>query len=161
LARERHWTQVGGDGRLRRRNEVAIAIRGLCPLIQVFDMPTSLRFYRGVLGFAEVEKSGEGDDVDWAWLRHGEAELMLNTAYEAGDRPSRPDPARVAAHADTILYLGCEDLESAHRHLESQGVRADPPKVAPYGMKQLYAKDPDGYGVCLQWPAEPKGERAP
>ena len=55
-----------------------IAIRGLCPLIQVFDMPTSLRFYRDVLGFAEVSKSGTGDDVHWAWLRHGDADVMLN-----------------------------------------------------------------------------------
>jgi glyoxylase I family protein len=27
------------------------------------------------------------------------------------------------------------------------------PKVAPYGMKQLYVRDPDGYGLCFQWPA--------
>jgi hypothetical protein len=27
------------------------------------------------------------------------------------------------------------------------------PKVAPYGMKQLYVRDPDGYNLCFQWPA--------
>lgn len=32
-------------------------------------------------------------------------------------------------------------------------VPADPPKVALYGMKQLYATDPDGYILCFQWPA--------
>jgi len=133
---------------------MGIAMRGLCPLIQVFDMPTSLGFYRDVLGFSEVGKSGQGDDVGWAWLRHGEACLMLNTAYDVGERPDAPDPARVMAHGDTILYLGCEDLDGAHAYLVAHGVRADPPKVAPYGMKQLYATDPDGYGVCLQWPTE-------
>jgi glyoxylase I family protein len=76
---------------------MAIAIRGLRPLLQVFDMPTSLRFYRDVLGFAEVQKSGERDDVHWAWLRRDEAEVMLNTAYDDGERPSAPDAARVAA----------------------------------------------------------------
>jgi glyoxylase I family protein len=50
---------------------VAIAVRGLCPLISVFDMPTSLHFYRDVVGFSEVAKSGQGDNVGWAWLRHG------------------------------------------------------------------------------------------
>ena len=30
---------------------MAIDIRGLCPLLQVFDMPASIRFYRDVLGF--------------------------------------------------------------------------------------------------------------
>ncbi|HVO10002.1 MAG TPA: VOC family protein, partial [Vicinamibacteria bacterium] len=46
----------------------------------MFDMPTSLHFYRDVLGFCEVAKSGQGDDVGWAWLRHADACLMLNTA---------------------------------------------------------------------------------
>lgn len=50
---------------------MGLAIRGLCPLIQVFDMPRTLRFYRDVLGFAEVEKSAHRDDAGWAWLRHG------------------------------------------------------------------------------------------
>jgi catechol 2,3-dioxygenase-like lactoylglutathione lyase family enzyme len=133
---------------------VAIAIRGLCPLIQVFDMPTSLRFYRDILGFGEVSKSGQGDDVGWAWLRHGDACLMLNTAYDVGERPDVPDLARVTAHGDTILYLGCEDLEGAHAYLKAHGVPADPPKAAPYGMKQVYLADPDGYGVCFQWPTD-------
>ncbi len=130
---------------------MAIVIKSLCPLIQVYDMPTSLRFYRDTLGFAEVQKSGQGDDVGWAWLRFGEAELMLNTAYDLGERPAVPDPARSAAHADMILFLGCEDLENAYAYLVAHGVKAEPPKVAPYGMKQLYATDPDGYGVCFQW----------
>ena len=133
---------------------MTIAIRGLCPLLSVFDMPTSLRFYRDILGFSEVGKSGQGDNVGWAWLRHGNAELMLNTAYDEGERPSVPVPTRVAAHADTILYLGCEDLDGAHAHLQARGVKAQPPKVAPYGMRQLYATDPDGYGLCFQWRAE-------
>ena len=30
------------------------------------------------------------------------------------------------------------------------------PKVAPYGMRQLYLTDPDGYGLCFQWPASQK-----
>lgn len=134
---------------------MGLTIRGLCPLLQVFDMPTSLRFYRDMLGFTEVEKSGQGDDVGWAWLRHGDAEVMLNTAYDVAERPPAPDPGRVAAHADTILYVGCQDLDGAYAYLVARGVSVQPPNVAPYGMKQLYSTDPDGYGVCFQWPAEP------
>ena len=128
-------------------------VHGLCPLLQVFDMPTSLRFYRDILGFSEVRKSGQGDAVGWAWLRNGGAELMLNTAYEDDRRPAAPDPARVAAHADTIIYLGCVDLDRAYAYLVSRGVKADRPAVQSYGMKQLYLSDPDGYGLCYQWPA--------
>ena len=133
---------------------MTIAVSGLCPLLQVFDMLVSLRFYRDILGFSEVEKSGQGDSVDWAWLRHGSAELMLNTAYEGDQRPPFPDPSRAAGHADTCLYLGCDDLDAAYEHLSAHGVKASPPKVAPYGMRQLYVSDPDGYGLCFQHPVE-------
>jgi catechol 2,3-dioxygenase-like lactoylglutathione lyase family enzyme len=126
-------------------------------LLQVFDMPASLHFYRDVLGFSEVEKSGQGDKVGWAWLRHGDAELMLNTAYEDDQRPGEPDPARSAAHADTVLFLGCPDLDGAYSYLVAQGVKADAPTVRPYGMRQVNATDPDGYGLCLQWPMEQVG----
>ena len=63
---------------------MAIAVRGLAPLLQVFDMPASLRFYRDALGFELVSSSEPGDDADWVWLRHGDAHLMLNAAYERG-----------------------------------------------------------------------------
>jgi uncharacterized glyoxalase superfamily protein PhnB len=47
----------------------------------------------------------------------------------------------------------CPDLDGAYAHLLAEGVPAEPPKVAPYGMKQLYVTDPDGYVLCFQWPA--------
>ena len=131
---------------------MTLTIEGLCPLLQVFDMPSSLAFYRDVLGFEIVAQAPpEGDACDWAWLRHGTAELMLNTRYEAGDRPAAPDPARVAAHEDTALYVGCRDVDGAFRHLREKGIELEAPKVAHYGMKQLYLKDPDGYTICFQW----------
>ena len=55
--------------------------------------------------------------------------------------------------ADTILFFGCEDLDAAYRHLRTYGLPVKKPKIAPYGMKQLYVTDPDGYGLCFQWPA--------
>ena len=32
-------------------------------------------------------------------------------------------------------------------------VATQEPRVAPYGMKQLYLSDPDGYNLCFQWRA--------
>jgi catechol 2,3-dioxygenase-like lactoylglutathione lyase family enzyme len=134
---------------------MSIDVRGVCVLLQVFDMPTSVRFYRDVLGFEVVQTSvREGDQFDWGMLRLGEATLMLNTAYEQEYRPPQPDKALVAGHGDTCLYFGCPDLDAAYRHLLDHGVDVEEPKVAPYGMKQLYLRDPDGYGLCFQWPAE-------
>jgi glyoxylase I family protein len=133
---------------------VNIDVRGVCVLLQVFDMSTSVRFYRDVLGFEVVETSErEGDQFDWGLLRLNDAEVMLNTAYEQDNRPAMPDARRVAAHRDTCLYFGCPDVDAVYRHLRSHGVDVKEPKVAPYGMKQLYVRDPDGYELCFQWPA--------
>jgi len=131
---------------------MAIKVEGASPLIQVFDMPTSVAFYRDVLGFTLINQSGPGDDFDWGWLKLDDAEVMLNTAYEREERPSRPDPNRIAAHEDTALYFGCRDVDGVYAYLRSRGVECEPPKNAPYGMRQLYLKDPDGYVICFQWP---------
>lgn len=125
----------------------------LCPLIEVFDMPTSLRFYRDALGFELVRSSDPGEDFDWGWLRRQGADLMLNTAYERGERPDAPDPARVASHGDTALFFGCPDVDAAYNHLVEQGLKVEAPNVTGYGMKQLYLTDPDGYRLCFQWRA--------
>ena len=45
-------------------------------------------------------------------------------------------------------------LKGAYEHLRARQVTVEPPTVAPYGMRQLYVKDPDGFTLCFQWPAE-------
>jgi len=132
---------------------MAIETQGLCPLLQVFDMPTSLRFYRDILGFEVVSTSPPRgpDDLDWAWLKRNDAAVMLNTRYEFDSRPVAPDPASARIHDDIGLFIGCPDVDSAYTELRGKGLDLNPPKVAPYGMKQLCLKDPDGYGICLQW----------
>jgi glyoxylase I family protein len=140
--------------------KMALEIRGICPLLQVFDMPAALAFYRDVLGFEVVEaapaaRQVAGDAFGWVWLRRDGTDLMLNTAYDPdAERPPAPDPARVAAHDDTALFLGCPDVDGAYAHLRAHGIAVEAPAVASYGMKQLYVKDPDGFTLCFQWTAD-------
>jgi glyoxylase I family protein len=135
---------------------MGIELSGCCPLLEVFDMPTSLAFYCDVLGFEVVSHSGDAADpsrkFDFCWLRRKGTELMLNTAYEREYRPEKPDAARVVGHGDTCLYFGWEDLDGLYAELVAKGVKLNPPAVAHYGMKQLYVTDPDGFGLCFQWP---------
>ena len=127
---------------------------GVAPLLQVFDMPAAVRFYRDVLGFQLVNQSSEGEDFDWCSLSRNGAEIMLNTMYEREHRPPQPEAKRTAAHHDTGLFFACRDLDSAYEHLRSEGVDLQSPRVASYGMRQLWFRDPDGYGICFQWPAD-------
>ena len=139
---------------------MAIEVRGLAPLLQVFHMPTAIRFYRDVLGFEVTARSApmssDPDDVNWAMLQLNDAVVMLNTAYDPEDTPEAPDPARWSGHQDAALFIGCPDVDAAYEVLRSKGVDCEPPRVAWYGMTQLYLKDPDGFGICFQWQARPE-----
>jgi glyoxylase I family protein len=85
-------------------------------------------------------------------LRLSGVELMVNNAYEDNVRPAEPDRARIAAHADTVIYFGCRDVDGAYATLRERGIAAKEPKIVYYGMKQVYVTDPDGYALCFQWP---------
>ena len=131
-----------------------VEVTGMTPLIQVFNMPRALAFYRGILGYRVVADSGDGDKSSWVSLRLNDINLMLNDQYEPGHEPSAPPPERTMWHRDTCLYFDCPDPDVAYEFLKSQGLDLNPPKIAPYGMKQLYFRDPDGYGLCFQCPVD-------
>lgn len=137
---------------------MTLQVTSLTPLIEVFDMPESVRFYCDMLGFeiastsAEVD-APEGRHFQWALLRQGQTTLMLNTAYDVGERPEAQDETRRKAHGDTALFIGCRDVDGAYETLTAKGLSLRPPNVTSYGMKQLHLRDPDGYGVCFQQPS--------
>jgi glyoxylase I family protein len=134
-----------------------LRITGLVPLLSVFDKPVAIAFYRDVLGFTVAMHSPalseNPDHVNCCLLELDGTQLRLNTAYDPEDQPAAPDRARWAGHQDTCVYFGCPDVDAAYAFLQSRGLNVEPPKVAPYGMKQLTVTDPDGYFLCFQWKA--------
>jgi catechol 2,3-dioxygenase-like lactoylglutathione lyase family enzyme len=97
---------------------------GVAPLLQVYDMPTAVRFYRDLLGFELVNQSRDGEEFDWCLMSRSGAEVMLKM-YESEHRPSQPDAKRTAAHADMGLYFACCELYSAYEHLRANGIRME------------------------------------
>jgi catechol 2,3-dioxygenase-like lactoylglutathione lyase family enzyme len=135
---------------------MTIKVRGMAPLIQVFDMPTSVAFYRELLGFELIGRSDPDQEWAFAMLQLDDAVLMLNTVYEEAERPEAPDPARVAAHVDVALYFGAPDVDAVYEHLRAKGLAVEPPTITSYGFRVVIVRDPDNYALCFQWPvAEP------
>jgi glyoxylase I family protein len=125
---------------------------GLTPLIGVFDMPTALAFYRDLLGFTVVFASPEVETAEgrfshFMWLRFGGAEIMLNTQYDSNERPMQP-PEKKSKGA--VFYIHCSDVELAYRELTERGLKAERPKMAPYGLRLFTVEDPDGYTIVFQ-----------
>lgn len=135
---------------------MSIDMRGMTTLLQVFDMATSLRFYCDVLGFeiSQTDSNTTAPHHNWVWLKRGDIDLMLNTAYEEDARPPVADKRRIASHGDTGLFIAAPDVDAIYAHLRTNGIDVKQPTVAPYGMKQLYVSDPDGFCLCFQWAAK-------
>ena len=132
-----------------------VALASMTPLLQVFDMPRAVAFYRDKLGFAIVEHSPEietpeGRLFHWCRLRRDGVELMLNTAYDTGERPAERDEALWTGHGHTMLFVDCTELDALRDDLRVRGLDIAPPQVAYYGMRQIEVTDPDGYGLCFQ-----------
>lgn len=127
-------------------------IKGMAPYIEVFDMPTSLHFYRDILGFELKMSSGEGDDVDWVLLELNDIQLMLNTAYEKSKRPAQPD---LSHPKSTTFYFGCRDVDGLYRYLLSKNVTVNKePHITIYGWTAIFLTDPDKFGLCFHWPLD-------
>lgn len=127
-----------------------LKFQSLCPLLSVYDMDIALKFYCDILGFKIHLSAGPDHDIGWVWLKSDELDLMLNTQNEAHERPKFSDPLRHEIHGDTIIYIGSSDVDGLYEYLASKIEGLKRPSIAPYGMKQLYLLDPDGYTICFQ-----------
>lgn len=134
---------------------MAIIPNGMVPLLQVYDMSQALAFYQETLGFEVVSASPivdapEGRFSHWVWLELGPVQVMLNTAYDEGQRPPRRVTEQQRWHRDTCLYFDVADVDLVHAELGSKIAGLKPPTHTQYGMRQLYLSDPDGYNLCFQ-----------
>ena len=134
-----------------------ISFQGATPLFKVFDVPSSVAFYRDLLGFQVVSTSNsfdeEADNYGWAMLQRDSVTLMVNNMYEDNIRPTKPDAARTRAHGDTVLYISSRELDAIVYNLRAQGIYVSGPVTTYYGMVQATVQDPDGYSLCFQRPA--------
>jgi glyoxylase I family protein len=134
-----------------------VSIAGMTPLLQVYDMPEALAFYKDVLGFRVVAASPkvvapEGTFSHWMALERDGRRIMLNTAYDEGQRPAQRIEAQQRWHADVCLYFACTDVDAMYEEVRGKLANVAAPSNAFYGMRQLHLSDPDGYAICFQAP---------
>ena len=132
----------------------SLDLQGVAPLLQVYDMLTSLKFYRDMLEFSVDADSGRGDESDWVLLKGHGCQLMLNTVYESHRRPAKRNKTREIGHTDTCLYFHCPDVDATFKYLSKKGLKLEKPNVTGYGWKAIHLTDPDGYHLCFHWPLQ-------
>jgi catechol 2,3-dioxygenase-like lactoylglutathione lyase family enzyme len=117
-------------------------VTGLVPYAHVTDVDRSIAFY-WLLGFEVADTRPSDGHLGWAFLRCGDARLMLARATEP-----------IAAGGQGILlYLYCKDVGALRRQLLAQGVDVGPithPDYMPAG--EIRVEDPDGYCLLIGQP---------
>ncbi len=121
------------------RDRPATAVSGLVPFVHVADTVSSLAFYR-LLGFEPLETHEPGGELVWAFLRSGDASLMLG-------RAGAPFHHREQA---VFFYLYSEDLAGLRDRLVAYGVA--PGEIvdgSPGPRREMLVADPDGYVLMI------------
>jgi predicted enzyme related to lactoylglutathione lyase len=112
-------------------------LRGLVPMAHVEDVQRSIEFYRQI-GFEvgnTLEVSGR---LQWAWVKSGDAHLMLVRSA----RPMNPDAQ------DVLFYLYAPDVAAYRKELAARGVKVSALSYPEYAVAGEFGmSDPDGY--CL------------
>jgi resuscitation-promoting factor RpfA len=120
------------------------SIHGVGITVPVTDLQESLRFYRDLLGFYEID-----DGPDNVILASGDTRVVLVTGQEL-------EPVNRQL---VLINLEVGDVEAVYRELRVRGVRfTEPPRLVNSGVRlELFAasfKDPDGHGIAItQWKA--------
>ena len=107
-------------------------------ILQVADLPRSLRFYRDEIGFEHTYSQPEEGEPQFATLESGAFTLGLAAAE-----------GRVEAMT-TALWLYTDDVDGAFATLRDRGARVvSEPADQPWGERLASVSDPDGYTIHL------------
>lgn len=116
-------------------------------MVYVKDVQRGLDFYRGLLGFKQVDEFRyEGRPV-YARLcaPGGEGTIAL---HQAG-------PGASLASEGVRLYFEIRDLDGFCRKLQAAGFYiTQMPQMMPWGWRHAYLNDPDGHEISLYWAGE-------
>jgi uncharacterized glyoxalase superfamily protein PhnB len=123
-----------------------VNVQQAVPFLMVTDMRASLRFYIDGLGFTKTIEWTPDGKLEWCWLEHGGAAMMLQEF-----RPSKAPPTVLGAGV-SICFV-CKDAIALYREFISRGVTAKRPFVG----NRLWVTsviDPDGYRLDFESPTD-------
>lgn len=104
------------------------------------DVATLRDFFES-LGFIEDLKYVHDGELNWMSMKFQGTTLMLQHDDNAAPNSSTND---------VELYVVCDEVDGIYATWQRRGIAVTEPKVAFYGMKQMFVRDPDGRRICFE-----------
>lgn len=106
-------------------------------ILRPVDLERSLRFYGETLGLHPYREYGSGADRGVVFFIGGGYLEITGSAPEV-------DVSKIS------LWLQVRDLEQTHGELAAAGVDiTDPPERKPWGLDEMWIRDPDGVTIVV------------
>jgi uncharacterized glyoxalase superfamily protein PhnB len=119
------------------------------PVLGVCNVRRAAEYYRDVLGFSLDPVDGvfqpTRDEPGGVYAIVKRSGVWIHFQIRRGDLPQR---TRQAFEGDVYLYV--DDLDALHTELKQRGAAiVQPPRVAPYGLRELVVEDLNGYRLTF------------
>lgn len=119
-------------------------ISAISPFFIVWDVPSSLRFYRDRLGFEITFQGPAPDDVFFGIVRRGGAQILLKAVGVPPVPNCTRDIKQGIARWDAFVFVPDPDALAAE--FASRGVELSEPLAdTDDGLRGFELKDADGY----------------
>ena len=120
-----------------------IKFTSVTPNLIVRDVPTSLAFYRDVLGFTIKESVPETEPYVFVMLERDEAMVFLNDIKAAAH--DYPAAASLPPGGTAALFFVITGVDALHEQVAAKVNVIMPLKTQFYGMREFAVTDPDGH----------------
>jgi uncharacterized glyoxalase superfamily protein PhnB len=123
--------------------------------LTVSDLGVTEAFYRGVLDLPVKRSFSVGGAPEHLLLRQNEWEIVFveeNAVFR--EQPElKSTLLENPKGTGVVLHIRVEEIEGISDALEEEGMEVlYPLDIRPYGMKELWCFDPDGYILALEEP---------
>lgn len=129
-------------------------VNKLTPNFEVKDIRETVEFYKSVLGFSlimavpetqdGIEQSfADGKEYIYALVSKDKVEMMFQRtdSFKKDIEIAKDLPFG----ASVSFYMEIDGLDSFYNDIKNKVKEITVPKLAWYGMKEFYTKDPNGY----------------
>jgi catechol 2,3-dioxygenase-like lactoylglutathione lyase family enzyme len=106
------------------------------------DLERSVRWYVDTLGLRIAREFG----VDG---RRTGVVLFLGGGFLELSGAARPAGGADASATPVALWLQVPDVDEEHARLHRAGAVASAPETMPWGLRELWLRDPDGHRIVL------------